>query len=186
MRNIINKIKQSFLSTIVTTRESSESQYRVSRKKFLYQNTTTVHDCCNNANYPTKGEIGYDPRKKLGMVFSKLSEKFASTWIPRQHVAIDKGTIPFKGSIHFKVYNANKPDKYGIKTWKLCDSSNSYCCQFDIYVAYQYPNPTKYGNTYDLVMRFLDPYKNLGYIACLLYTSPSPRDGLLSRMPSSA
>ena len=25
-----------------------------------------------------------------------------------------------------------------------------------------------------------------GHISCLLYTSPSPRDGLLSRMPSSA
>ena len=25
-----------------------------------------------------------------------------------------------------------------------------------------------------------------GYLDCLLYTSPSPRDGLLSRMPSSA
>ena len=25
-----------------------------------------------------------------------------------------------------------------------------------------------------------------GYCVCLLYTSPSPRDGLLSRMPSSA
>ena len=25
-----------------------------------------------------------------------------------------------------------------------------------------------------------------GYYGCLLYTSPSPRDGLLSRMPSSA
>ena len=25
-----------------------------------------------------------------------------------------------------------------------------------------------------------------GYLNCLLYTSPSPRDGLLSRMPSSA
>ena len=24
------------------------------------------------------------------------------------------------------------------------------------------------------------------YLTCLLYTSPSPRDGLLSRMPSSA
>ena len=24
------------------------------------------------------------------------------------------------------------------------------------------------------------------YVCCLLYTSPSPRDGLLSRMPSSA
>ena len=28
--------------------------------------------------------------------------------------------------------------------------------------------------------------ENRGYKACLLYTSPSPRDGLLSRMPSSA
>ena len=29
-------------------------------------------------------------------------------------------------------------------------------------------------------------YISAGYIFCLLYTSPSPRDGLLSRMPSSA
>src|SRR5680860_1163928 len=29
-------------------------------------------------------------------------------------------------------------------------------------------------------------YKNLSTQTCLLYTSPSPRDGLLSRMPSSA
>ena len=29
-------------------------------------------------------------------------------------------------------------------------------------------------------------YRNNSLIACLLYTSPSPRDGLLSRMPSSA
>ena len=28
--------------------------------------------------------------------------------------------------------------------------------------------------------------ENVSCIACLLYTSPSPRDGLLSRMPSSA
>src|SRR5665647_2223365 len=32
---------------------------------------------------------------------------------------------------------------------------------------------------------FLSGYCNL-YKTCLLYTSPSPRDGLLSRMPSSA
>ena len=36
---------------------------------------------------------------------------------------------------------------------------------------------------------YLDEYKenqNKKSLACLLYTSPSPRDGLLSRMPSSA
>ena len=30
------------------------------------------------------------------------------------------------------------------------------------------------------------PVKPYDHIICLLYTSPSPRDGLLSRMPSSA
>ena len=37
----------------------------------------------------------------------------------------------------------------------------------------------------DLIPITLAPNNNIGN-ACLLYTSPSPRDGLLSRMPSSA
>ena len=36
-------------------------------------------------------------------------------------------------------------------------------------------------------VNFIDIYQRSGlYKVCLLYTSPSPRDGLLSRMPSSA
>ena len=40
----------------------------------------------------------------------------------------------------------------------------------------------------DIVAERVQYYKNMGYDIshCLLYTSPSPRDGLLSRMPSSA
>ena len=38
------------------------------------------------------------------------------------------------------------------------------------------------GNHQKGVSFFYEPL----YFACLLYTSPSPRDGLLSRMPSSA
>ena len=33
--------------------------------------------------------------------------------------------------------------------------------------------------------KITDPHRKM-VTACLLYTSPSPRDGLLSRMPSSA
>ena len=44
------------------------------------------------------------------------------------------------------------------------------------------PNPkTLFGD--DALQRGMS---NQAYKACLLYTSPSPRDGLLSRMPSSA
>ena len=38
-------------------------------------------------------------------------------------------------------------------------------------------------NAREVVMGF---YQSLGYTSCLLYTSPSPRDATLSRMPSSA
>ena len=34
--------------------------------------------------------------------------------------------------------------------------------------------------------RTKDSFRIHNYLYCLLYTSPSPRDGLLSRMPSSA
>ena len=36
------------------------------------------------------------------------------------------------------------------------------------------------------IERTYSPEMVRGVYACLLYTSPSPRDGLLSRMPSSA
>ena len=39
-------------------------------------------------------------------------------------------------------------------------------------------------NYYDVVKPTADQLAQFG--RCLLYTSPSPRDGLLSRMPSSA
>ena len=39
----------------------------------------------------------------------------------------------------------------------------------------------------DISGAHFNPFVSLAmYLTCLLYTSPSPRDGLLSRMPSSA
>ena len=34
--------------------------------------------------------------------------------------------------MHFKDYKPNKLDKYGMKTFKLCDSSGGYCLKFDL------------------------------------------------------
>ena len=50
-------------------------------------------------------------------------------------------------------------------------------------------NPIKIGNEDYLINRgwiSFDQKNNPEINVCLLYTSPSPRDGLLSRMPSSA
>ena len=91
------------------------------------------------------------------------------------NVSIDGGMIPYKGKVHFKVYNPDKPDKYGVKSYQLCDSSNGYCCMFEIYTGVDPNPPSAKGKTYDLVMRLMQPYINVG--RCLYvdnyYTSPT-------------
>ena len=44
----------------------------------------------------------------------------------------------------------------------------------------------EYCNAEDNMQKVLDKLNAIQNRTCLLYTSPSPRDGLLSRMPSSA
>ena len=53
--------------------------------------------------------------------------------------------------------------------------------------TYRYLASSYSGRVYCLLTEAARKQLALGYYAaCLLYTSPSPRDGLLSRMPSSA
>ena len=118
------------------------------------------------ADYPGRGQPRYDPRKKIGKKFIILQERFQAVWTPRHHISIDEGTILFKGNIHFKVFNPMKPDKYGIKTYKVCDSTNTYCLVFDLYVGQTdvAPPVSKYGKTHDLVVSLLEMYTEKGYI----------------------
>ena len=58
---------------------------------------------------------------------------------------------------------------------------------YQVYMTYDFGHLQKCANY--LIHQhygYNAPYFNISYQCCLLYTSPSPRDGLLSRMPSSA
>ena len=70
-------------------------------------------------------------------------------------------------------YIASKKTPTFLGTWSLKYSGSSY----DLIIE----DPLKTQST-EKQKEFYKAYLNI----CLLYTSPSPRDGLLSRMPSSA
>ena len=67
----------------------------------------------------------------------------------------------------------DKPDKFGVKLFMLCDSSNGYCSQVEIYHGTS-ENPSQKGKIYDLVMRLIRPYLGKGHKLFVdnYYTSP--------------
>lgn len=78
--------------------------------------------CCNNFDYQSKGEPGYDPCKKIGKVFTILQDNFFNTWKPR----LMKERFPLEETYISKPITHISQTKYGIKTFKLCDSTNGY------------------------------------------------------------
>ena len=77
--------------------------------------------------------------------------------------------MPFKHVHHVKVTVSD-----------LDRSIAFYCDQLGFELVYQADRENL--ASYDTIMNMQDVKLRI----CLLYTSPSPRDGLLSRMPSSA
>src|SRR5664279_2761226 len=93
--------------------------------------------------------------------------------------AWEKVPCPFCGSTEFSIY-----ERFGSElqfTYVLC----GHCT-----LVYQSPRP-KYDqhfidSAYASYYQFSDNLALDNNTSCLLYTSPSPRDGLLYRMPSYA
>jgi hypothetical protein len=53
--------------------------------------------------------------------------------MPDEYIAIDEGMIPFNGSIPFKVFNPDKPTKWGLKEYIICDAATAYSLQIILY-----------------------------------------------------
>jgi hypothetical protein len=123
---------------------------------------------------PKRGEEGYNPLKKLGVPHNMLQQAFRTVWRPGQKICIDEGVVPFRGRVHFRTFNKDKPDKYGIKLYEICDSENGYCVGFEMYSGINQTPPSNEGKTYDTVMRLIGPYTGVGRILFCdnYYTSP--------------
>ena len=69
---------------------------------------------CDNEGYVPRGQEGYDPLYKLGSPYHTIIELFGKNYYPTKNIAIDEGLVPWRGNIHFRVYNPDKPDKFGL------------------------------------------------------------------------
>ena len=78
------------------------------------------------------------------------------------------------------VYLSEQGNSLPFAKWTCYDAGVHSAC------IVRWPGVVKPGSVSDALVEYVDIVPTFVDIICLLYTSPSPRDGLLSRMPSSA
>ena len=87
----------------------------------------------DNAFLRRRGDPNYDPIFKVRPIVEHMKTRFRQYFVPHKCLAIDEAMIKFNGRLKFKQYMPSKPTKFGIKVWEICDSSNGYCLDFDVY-----------------------------------------------------
>ncbi|CAH1961038.1 unnamed protein product [Acanthoscelides obtectus] len=84
-----------------------------------------------------------------------------NNYIPGEFITIDEMLHPFRGRCGFVQYMPQKPPKYGIKIYALCDSRTYYTWNLEIYCGHQRDGPFQTSNKpFDIVRRLVDPLKN--------------------------
>ena len=54
-------------------------------------------------------------------------------YLPNQELSLDEGIMPYKGRLSIKIYSPQKPDKYGVKFYFLCEAASGYVYSFSVY-----------------------------------------------------
>ena len=132
---------------------------------YLHLSDNSLHD---------KKSAAYTPINKLGVIYKRVIGRFFSIYKPHEHISVDEGMVPWRGNLSFKVYNPDKPKKYGMKAYMLCDSDNGYVCQFKLYTG-KVTVVSEAGKTYDMVMNLVREYAGKGYHLFMdnFYSSPT-------------
>ncbi|XP_012938512.1 piggyBac transposable element-derived protein 4, partial [Aplysia californica] len=115
---------------------------------------------CNNVDNQPQDSPDYNPLFKIRKFVDALNENFQRTFHPGKDIAIDEAMVAWRGNLSFFVYNPDKPDKFGIKVFQLCDGQTGYCSNLEFYTGKAAPSAK--GATFDVAERLIRPYLNCG------------------------
>ncbi len=125
------------------------------------------------ANDRKKGTDEYDCLHRIRPLYDSLRVACKAVYHPDKNLSVDERMVVTKARISLKQYIKNKPTKWGIKLFVLCDS-NGYTVDFNIYTGKSSVVSGK-GLSFDAVMSLVrKEFLGSGYhIYCdNFYTSP--------------
>lgn len=85
-----------------------------------------LHVSPPDRNGPVRGTLTRSG--KVRKVVEYLDKQYRKYYVPEHKISVDESTVAFKGRVHFKVYNKDKPIKWGIKVFVMSEASTGYIC----------------------------------------------------------
>lgn len=103
-----------------------------------------------------------------------IVQKFKELFNCSREISIDEAMVPFKGRLAIKVRMPDKPIKFGVIFFQLCDSKTSYCKNFSIYAGKDDREAGNIGKTGKIVMDLVADLYNTNHHLYVdnFYTSP--------------
>lgn len=89
----------------------------------------------DNSTSPDPTNPDRDRLYKIRSIIDHLFEKFQTVYDVSQKVSVDESLLLWKGRLLFRQYLPLKRSRYGIKLYKLCESTTGYTYRFQVYVG---------------------------------------------------
>ena len=80
-------------------------------------------------------DVGEDRAAKVRPLLKEFKDCCIKFWVPGKNQAIDEMMIRFKGRLGWRQYMKDKPIKFGMKIWGMCESQVGYLSNFDLYTG---------------------------------------------------
>ncbi|CAF0991562.1 unnamed protein product [Adineta steineri] len=124
--------------------QSLTELWDINRSRSLYHATMTLERFKNLLRF-----LRFDDRQRrnksdrlaaIQYVFQLFTKQLPRHFIPSENMTIDEQLVPFRGRCCFIQYMPQKPARYGLKFWTLCDVKSRYILALELYSG-------KVGNT---------------------------------------
>ena len=99
---------------------------------------------------------------KFSQLLTHSSQKLQVIYTPEEQPTIDETIRPFQGYIFYHVYVKEKPHKYGIKMFELCEAKSGYIYSLEVYSG-THPTNSEHMTAVSVVDRLCDKIKGKGH-----------------------
>lgn len=119
-----------------------------------------------------------DKLYKIREICDMLRQSFRKVFYPFENLCIDESLLLYKGRLSFKQYIPSKRNRFGIKSFILCDTQSGFIQDFIIYngaLSSATCESESIGKSGAIVMQLLKPYLHKGHTLYVdnWYTSPA-------------